>query len=437
MLRAAAGVGIPASYRSVGFVPLGEIEAQSLVLLGTMRIVHFLPSLNASVGGPARAVIDLCGALADRGHDVTVATSDSGQAPESWVAGCAGKPRMIILRRPSLPGFVFRSSELAVAKDVLAKADVLHLHGIWELANIQLARIAQSLDKPYVISPRGMLAEWSLRQRSWKKRAYLFLIGQRWLANAAKVHLTADGELDQAAKWFAPHQAVVIPNLLDLEQFEELPNPELAETRLALARGRPRVLFLSRIHPKKGLDVLIHACALLKKRGIPVSLVVAGEGNVQYVNSMRTLASQLGLEDSEASFVGAVTGEDKLALYRACDLMALPTQQENFGFVFIEALACALPVVTTNAIDLHRELQSSGAVTILDRIPETFSDAIASLLQQSDSLKASGIRGREWTFEVFSKAKITSDFEVMYGAAAAEGNPFSSSTLRSLDARRA
>lgn len=402
-----------------------------------MRIIHFLPSLDASVGGPARAVIDLCAALADRGHDVTVATSDAGQAPENWVAGCAGKPRMIILQRPSLPGFVFRTSELAALKNALAAADVLHLHGIWELANIQLARIAQSLNKPYVISPRGMLAAWSLRQRPWKKHAYLFLVGRRWLANAAKVHLTANGELDQAAQWFASHQAVVIPNLLDLEPFEELPNPELAEEKLRLTRDRPRVLFLSRIHAKKGLDVLIHACALLKERGTPVNLVVAGEGEAQYVSGMRAMARQLGLTNSEVNFVGAITGKDKLALYRACDLMALPTQQENFGFVFIEALACALPIVTTNAIDLHRELQSSGAATILDRTPEAFSDAIASLLQQPESLKVSGIRGRKWAFEVFSKAKIVSDFEAMYGTIMAERQVLAAEALRTLDAPRA
>lgn len=301
----------------------------------------------------------------------------------------------------------------------------MHLHGIWEFGNVQVARVASSHGTPYVISPRGMLADWSLRQRPRKKRLYLLAFGKRWLADAARVHLTADGERAQAMKWFPPHRGIVIPNLLDLGAFESLPDPGLAESCLAESRssaipGRPNVLFLSRIHPKKGLDVLLHACAALKMRGTPVSLVIAGDGDPQYISSMRALAADLGLSSSEASFVGPITGAEKLALYQACDLMALPTQQENFGFVFIEALACGLPIVTTRDIDLHAELQRSGAVTIVDRTADAFADAIGSLLKQKEHLRDCGIRARAWTFEVFDKAAIAASFESMYSLIVAE-----------------
>lgn len=380
-----------------------------------MRILHFMPSLDAGVGGPARAVVDLCTALALRGHAVTLLTSDPARASQSWQGNGGSVPQLVTLPRARLPACTHVGAALRQLASLIPRQDLVHVHGVWEFANIQISTIAANHDVPYVISPRGMLDDWCLAQRAWKKRAYLKACGQQWLRGAARIHLTADAELEQSSKWFPHERGEVIPNLLDLSPYRDLPNAATIGQRLRETLGdRPRLLFLSRIHEKKGLDVLIRACGLLKRQGRAAALVVAGDGEPKYVAALQSLARAENLGAQDIAFLGMVTGPEKLALYQACDLFAMPTQQENFGFVFVEALSCGLPIVTTADIDLWKEFASSGATVIAARSPEAFAAAIADLLNSPARLKHMGAMGRGWALDAFDTAKTLDRFENMY-----------------------
>lgn len=380
-----------------------------------MRILHFIPSLHPGVGGPARAVIDLCGALALRGHEVTVLTSDAGQAPQSWRTPGEKTPQLAIMPRARLPACTHVGAALQMFRSMVMQHDVVHVHGVWEFANVQISRTAEALRKPYVVSPRGMLDRWSVARKSWKKYIYLKTCGASWLAQAATIHLTADAELEQSSRWFPRRLGTVIPNLLDLGPFRSLPDPAAMDRKLSGMLGnKPRLLFLSRIHEKKGLDILIRACGLLKRQGRAVSLVVAGDGEPGYVAELKALAQAQALGSQDITFVGMITGSDKLALYQACDLFAMPTQQENFGFVFVEALSCGLPVVTTADIDLWREFAGSGAAVIVDRTAEAFAAAAVDLLGAPAQLQQMRAKGRTWALDAFDPLKTLAMFERMY-----------------------
>lgn len=260
-----------------------------------------------------------------------------------------------------------------------------------------------------------MLDHWSVAQKAWKKHAYLQTCGRPWLANAATIHLTAEAELEQSSRWFPRQLGTVIPNLLDLSPFRSLPDPRSLDEKFFTALGtKPRLLFLSRIHEKKGLDILIRACGLLKRRGHAVSLAVAGDGEPGYVAQLKALAQAEHLGPQDIAFLGMVTGQDKLALYQACDLFAMPTQQENFGFVFVEALSCGLPVLTTADIDLWREFASSEAAIIVERSAEAFAAAIVDLLSTPARLTQMRAKGRAWAMEAFDPDKTLAMFERMY-----------------------
>lgn len=380
-----------------------------------MRILHFIPSLHTSVGGPARAVIDLCSALALHGHEVTILTSNAGQAPPAWRTAGDKIPRLAVLPRTRLPACTYVGAALQTFRSMVMKHDVVHVHGVWEFANVQISRAASSLRKPYIVSPRGMLDSWSVAQKAWKKQAYLAACGRSWLAGAATIHLTADAELDQSSRWFPRAIGTVIPNLLDLGPYRSLPCAEAIRQQLSRTLGdRPRLLFLSRIHEKKGLDILIRACGLLKRQGHATSLVVAGDGEPQYVAQLKSLASSENLGAEDIAFLGMITGPDKLALYQACDLFVMPTQQENFGFVFVEALSCGLPIVTTASVDLWREFKSSGAAVIVERTAAAFAAAIVELLQPTRQLQQMGAQGRSWALDTFDPRKTLAMFENMY-----------------------
>ena len=379
-----------------------------------MKILHFTTSLDCNAGGTVRALIDLANSLTAIGHTVVVVTADSSPTPPEWLGGGA-HPTVIHAGQLRLFGLVFsRPARRLLAREIRG-ADVVHTHGAWSYANILVCRMAARLGKPYVISLHGMLDAWPMSQKRGKKRLFLALVGTRWLAGASRIHLAAQLEFEQSRRWFPESLGLVIPNLLDMKPFRRLPDAGSVAPMLArLNAARPRVLFLSRLHPKKGLEVLLRAAALLKSRDKPVSVVVAGDGPPEYVAALKTLAKKLGLGDDEVIFLGSVTGEPKLALFRGCDVFALPTHHENFGYVLVEALACGLCAITTRAVAIASELHATGATVIAEATPDEFADAIEELLSDRAALRVRAEAGRLQAFRWFDGEQIIRRYEQMY-----------------------
>lgn len=362
--------------------------------------------------------MDLCRSLAQQGHDVAVATTYIGDAHEKESLSARGNPTLVGLQKPRLLGIAFSGTQLAILDELLSRHDVVHVHGLWELTTVQLCRRARDNGVPYVISVHGMLDDWSMRQRPLRKRAFLLLFGMRWMQIAAAIHLTAKEELRQAERWLPRGKGVVIPLAFDLTPFRIPPTPELANAIPILTEpSRARILFLSRLHPKKGLDILLRAVSLLKQRGTLTSLNVAGKGDPGYLAALQTLGTNLGLSGDDVRYLGNVTGPTKLSLYAACDMLALPTAQENFGLVIIEALACGLPVLTTRAVDISTELEDSGAVKVVERTPEAFAAALEEWISNPASLGILGSGGRRWAFEKFEPNRLLAAFEKLYSSA--------------------
>ncbi|MBL8746288.1 MAG: glycosyltransferase [Phycisphaerae bacterium] len=387
-----------------------------------MRILHYLDLVRATIGGPARAVVDLCETLARRGHEVTLVCDDDEGVPASWRTGDPAKPRSVLtgLRLDAKGRSFGPMRPWREMRDLVARADVVHIHGVWEPTKPRVASICRAMGKPYVVSLRGQLDDWCMAQGALKKRVMMGLAARRMLEGAAFVHCTAQAELDQSGKHFPRGRGIVISNLLDLRPFETLPGPGAARAKFPVFEsGRPNLLFLSRVHVKKGLDVLLRAGALLRSRGVDANILIAGSGDEAYVESVKRLVTELGLSD-RAHFLGLVVNEEKLSLYRACDLFVLPTSQENFGFVFVESLACGTPVVTTRGVDIWPELQSSGGAVIAEATPEAIAGAVGSLLADRDALPAMGAKGREWVFKDLAPEKVIREFEAMYERAKAK-----------------
>ncbi len=381
-----------------------------------MRIVEYLHEVDYVNGGPPRAVVDLCGVLHRRGHDVTLASTVVKDVPAAWL-GDEG-PQVLHVPPPSLPGGFHRRGQLQDLADAIAKADVLHLHGVWETANITMSGIARRVGTPWVVTLRGMLDDWNMTQRGLKKRLYLSLGGRRVLEEAAFVQCTAEGELAQSHKWFPKGHPRVIPNLMDLADFESLRGPDAALRRWpALAGPGPHLLFLSRVHVKKGLEHLLEAMPRLVEAQPDLQLFIAGPGEQAYVESLTALAESLGV-GACTHFTGQVGGDEKWSLYEACDLFVLPSSQENFGFVQFEALACETAVMTTRLVDTWREVEASGGGLAVDQSADSIVEGLVPVLADRDRLRAMGAAGRAWVFEHMSVDHIVGQIEDMYRDAA-------------------
>lgn len=385
-----------------------------------MRILHYLEYLDTTYGGPVRATLDLTGALAARGHQVLYITRDDRDAPVEIRGKLqeAAPGKVTIVRLPAGGGVLGRFSpqQFAVVREALKACDVAHVHGVWKTDLLQLTDAARQLKKPYFVSLRGMLDDWSMEQKKLRKKVFLTLGGRSQLENAAAVHCTAQAEFDQARKWFPRGKGVVIPNLLDLNPYRNAPGPHLAREKFpCLNSDRPRVLFLSRIHYKKGVEILIKAAANLKRRSVDATFVIAGTGDADYIAKLQAMTAELGVED-RVEFVGHVGGALKVSLYQACDLFAIPTSQENFGFVFPEALACGLPVITTKGVDIWPELLESGASSIVEGTDVAFANEIAKLIEHTDLRAEMSAKGRPFVMRAFDEKYLAECYERMYEA---------------------
>ena len=388
----------------------------------SLEIVHFCSSIDLAHGGVVRAVLDICDLMAKAGHRITLLTCDDKDVPTGWHdAQNAAVPRALTIARPGGPLKRFGDDVREIVRPIVERADVLHLHTPWETANLDFARIAREAGVPYVISIHGMLDDWSMAQRRLKKRLYLALVGRRLLERAFCVHCTASAEERQAKRWFLGGRGRVIPLIFDLGPYRELPGSGLARAAHPEFLGdTPIVLFLSRLHYKKGVELLIEAAGQLRRGGRAFLLVVAGSGEPEYVESLHRLVRDRDLE-GVTLFTGLVVGDEKVSLYEAADLFVLPTSQENFGFVFPEALASRTPVITTRGVDIWPELEGSGGAIIVDRSPAAIADAIDGLLADPERRRQMGEAGRAWVLRTFESDQILGEFESMYREAAATG----------------
>lgn len=391
-----------------------------------MRIVHYLQEIDFAKGGVVRAVLDLATGAHSRGHDVTIVTWNATDAPPEWKDD---GPKIVEIARPAAPLGLFNNAQLGEIDQFVRAADVLHLHAVWTNANNQWAKLARKAGVPYVVSIHGMLDDWCMAQKPTKKRVYLKLAGNATLGGAALVHSTAQGEWDQAKKWVPGGDAkgIVVPLVFDLAPYRDLPGPGLASDHYGPGGtgdidDRPVVLFLSRIHEKKRPDVFVQMAAELTARGVDATYVIAGTAEDEaYGERVRAMAESAARErgvENRVRFVGLVTGDRKTSLYERADVFALPTSQENFGFVFPEALVCATPVVTTEGVDTWPELVGSGGAVTADATPTAFADAVDAILNDDAKRAQMGMDGRAWVFKDLDPDAVAERFERMYEQAA-------------------
>ncbi|MEM8757979.1 MAG: glycosyltransferase [Planctomycetota bacterium] len=381
-----------------------------------MNILHVMAELVLEHGGVVRAVIDLADQSARAGHAVTVVSWNAPDAPDAWrETEDTGSPTLIETAPPGSLGKLAPDARAAL-RTAIDRADVVHLHTPWLPANKPTAALCNELATPYVITLHGMLDDWCMTQKALKKKVYLALGGRKLLEGAAAVHCTAQAELDQSQRWYPRGTGVVAPLVFDVEPYADPPGPELARDAFGIDPDRPVVLFLSRLHVKKGVHVLVKAAQLLADRGIHAQTLIAGTGDEAYTRGIESQIAALGLTDS-VRLLGMVSGETKVSLYQAADVFALPTSQENFGFVLPEALATGTPAITTKGVDIWPELEASGSTVIAEQTPEAFADAIADLLGDDQRRAAMGAAGRDWVLTELNADAIAKRYDELYRVA--------------------
>ena len=388
-----------------------------------MKVLHVISSIHRSSGGPSRSVQGLAAAECRAGVDAGIFTFRNGDKP--WVDGIS-----------------FVHSGTKVDSELLGfEPDIVHLHGLWNRKLHHAAVVCRKLGIQYVIAPRGMLEPWSLQQKWLKKRLARFFYQDRDLRCAAALHATAASEAEQFRRLGFKNPVIISPNGVNVPALQlkptlplqlqpptlqlqlKTPTTNNKHSTLQLQLQSPtneavrRALFVSRMHPKKGVLELVEAwgrifstetqrhrgteeglngnseplslCdSVLKEYSWKVELVytVSGELEKEYEAKVRARVKELGLED-QFIFTGALNDDEKWAAYARADLFVLPTYSENFGIVVAEALWAGVPVITTKGTpwsELEGNSPTSKCGWWIDVGIEPLADALAKAMSLSD-----------------------------------------------------
>jgi glycosyltransferase involved in cell wall biosynthesis len=353
-----------------------------------VRVLHIIPSVSCLRGGPSVAVRAIARGLVNRGVAVDIATTDDH-----------GTDRLVVpLDQPVVEeGVTYRyfrrqtgfytvswplSRWLAVHVE---EYDVLHIHALFSFSATAAAFWAARRGVPYVVRPLGVLNTWGMQnRRPLLKQLSFRLIERRILANAAAVHFTSEQERCEAELTAPGIRSVVIPNPVASRSANEKPSTEPFVARHPDLAGRRVILFLSRLDPIKGLDLLLNAFPRIRSAVPDAALVVAGNGEDRFLARLRDQAQRLGVQQ-DVVWAGFLDESTKRAAFAAADVFVLPSYSENFGIAAVEAMANGLPVIVSDRVGIHREVARAKAGLVVRCDADEVSGAVVQILSDCEA----------------------------------------------------
>jgi glycosyltransferase involved in cell wall biosynthesis len=358
-----------------------------------MRVVHVIESLHQANGGPAHSTAELV-----REHESTgriqssiIAFNLPHRGPPLEIAPGV-RPTLVTPAWPYLLGRSPRFTGL-VREALTDPQTILHLHGMWRMPFVVAARTSSAVGRPYVVSPHGSLQPWARTIKRWRKAIAWKLAERRRLEGAAVLHAASRQEEQELRDLLPNSKIVMIPIAISVP--ENLPVPQKSATKHAV--------FLSRIVPNKGVELLLRAWAQAKITGWKLTIAGPDEGGLvpEYVR----LTQVLGLA-ADVKFVGAVHGTAKWELLSTSDLFILPSLGESFGIVVGEALGAGLPVITTRGVPWP-EIESEHCGWWIDHGVESLARALSEACGLSrEHLRQMGELGRRIVRDRFSPQTV-------------------------------
>ncbi|CAL8477667.1 glycosyltransferase [Caballeronia sp. S22] len=327
----------------------------------SLKTLHIIPSLEARYGGPAEALKRLATELRLSGHTVDIVCLDSSAHADKTDDGAFDR----VVRLGHYAGKYALSLRLIRwLKQHGRQYDGIVVDGIWQFHSAAAVFSLRPGNIPYFVMPHGMLDPWFNvgKPLKYAKKLIYWLFVERHVVNGAKgVLFTTESERELARKAFPLYRARETTMTIGTAPPPSIGMTEIERWRSPGESGNKKlILFLGRIHEKKGCDLLIRSFHEIKDAAADYRLVIAGPDNDGLAVKLRREAEQLGLS-GRITWLDMVKGTDKWSLLQAADVMILPSHQENFGVVVVEALACGVPVLLTDKVGIWQEVVGDGA----------------------------------------------------------------------------
>ena len=382
-----------------------------------MKLLRVIRSLNPSGGGPMEGVRQITPHLAALGVATTVASLDPPEAP--WLQD---QPFQAIGLGPVHTGYGYRRGLPARIRALAQQHDVVIIQGIWQYHAYATWRALRGSAIPYFVYTHGMLDPWFKRTyplKHLKKWAYWPWADYRVLRDATAVLFTTEQErlLARQSFWLYQANELVVGYGTSAPPADGDSQRQAFLARFPHLRGQRILLFLSRIHPKKGVDLLIEAFAAVASSDPRLQLVIAGPDQVGWQAGLQQRAAELGIAE-RITWPGMLSGELKWGAFRCAELFCLPSHQENFGIVVAEALACGLPVAIAEPVNISAEVAAAGGGLVhADTVAGTTEALRRWLALKAGEKQQMGIRGEQLFRQRFDFASVARNLLLVLEAA--------------------
>lgn len=361
-----------------------------------MRIIHAINTLQRADGGPPVVAAALAIAQARLGHEVHLVTYAGGVDNADGRGVLHDMPgaeliHLHVVRRGRLERL--RASRIMAAmRPLMPGAAAVHIHGVWVQIALGAAAVSRKAGVPYVVLPHGALNDWTLAEKSLKKKLALALSFRSLLARAAWIHTTSQYEARCTLDGGFHPDVRVFPPGVDPSLLEPPPPPDAFGRRYQALAGRRYVVFIARLHPGKGADLLARAIGLLRDRGSDLNAVIAGP-DAGARSEVESVVAQCNLHD-RVHLVGPLYGAAKLEALSGALAFCLPSKGESFGLSIAEAMAIGAPVVITPGCHFD-DAQQAGAGIVVERTPEAIAAGLARFAEDPAGRAAASKAGRD------------------------------------------
>jgi glycosyltransferase involved in cell wall biosynthesis len=373
-----------------------------------MKILQIVPSISLIYGGPSQMVLGLAPALAREGVKVTILTTDSngdnGQksldVPLNQVIKKDGY-EIIYFRCSPFRRYKFSLDLLNWLKVHAKEYDLAHIHALFSPVSSIAARICRQQKLPYILRPLGTLDPADLVKKRQLKKLYAALLERPNLAGAAALHFTSAQEAKISERFGILTKDLVLP--LGVIPSEYKGNEDSIRSQYNIPIDIPIVLFMSRIDPKKGLDILIPALENLLLEGLKFHFILAGTNpqDPGYEEKIRKQIQNSPL-GSHTAITGFVTGESKSALLQASDVFVLPSYYENFGIAVAEAMVAGKPVVISDQVHICHEVEGSESGWVGKTEVEAQTRMLREALKDPQECQRRGLNAQKYALGNYS-----------------------------------